>query len=419
MNNELNTILTGDWIEQLKTLPDNSVHCIVTSPPYWGLRDYGVTGQLGLESTPELYIAKMVEGFEQCRRVLRHDGTCWVNIGDSYWGGKGKSAQAWTTNHTDRNTINGSQHQITGMNETRPQDGKHENIKPKDLVGIPWMLAFALRSSGWWLRQEIIWHKPNPMPESCTDRCTKAHESIFLLTKSQHYYFDAEAIKEPVSENYAADKRPHGVLRQHFYENSKYVQAGMIEAGIGEFPTHERAEKRNKRSVWTVPSSPFSDAHFATFPEDLIVDCIQAGTSEYGCCPTCAAPWERITEKVGFKQFKNGHQNKARQIIIEQRGESSLNTSMHTRNGMDVLETTGWHPTCQCPPLEGDGSASAKPGGGIVLDPFFGAGTTGLVARKLHRNFIGIELNPKYIAMANKRLKKELGLFHPEIINNG
>ena len=166
-------ILEGNVLETLKDVPPCSVQCVVTSPPYYGLRDYGVDGQIGLEPSPEAYVETLVNVFREVRRVLKDDGTLWLNLGDSYWGGKGQSSQAWSTEHQDRDTLQKAQHQITGKGETRPTDGKHPVIKPKDLIGIPWMVAFALRADGWYLRQDIIWNKPNPMPESMTDRCTK------------------------------------------------------------------------------------------------------------------------------------------------------------------------------------------------------------------------------------------------------
>lgn len=292
----INTIIESECLEGLKTLPDNYVHCCVTSPPYWGLRDYGVDGQLGLESTPELFIEKMVQIFTEVKRVLRNDGTLWLNLSDSY-GGSGKGAA------THPKTIH---------------NFKSKKIKPKDLVGIPWMVAFALRNSGWYLRQDIIWSKPNPMPESVKDRCTKSHEYIFLLSKSSKYFYDYEAIKTKMncSEHDARTR----ISRKRF--PSKLINGIRgNNATISEFA--------NKRSVWTVTTKGYKDAHFATYPEKLIIDCIKAG------CPE----------------------------------------------------------------------------NGIVLDPFMGSGTTAIVARKLYRNYIGFELNPKYIEIAERRLEHELGMF--------
>ncbi len=237
-------ILHGDCLETLKTLDDQSVNCCVTSPPYFGLRDYGMGKQIGLENTPSEYVKKLVEVFKEVKRVLKDDGTLWLNLGDSYSGsGKGRNAdgshQEGGKQGTSRGTTQGS------LNKTIT------DLKPKNLIGIPWLVAFALQSDGWILRQDIIWHKPNPMPESVIDRCTKAHEYIFLLSKSQKYYFDSEAMQEPVS-------------------------------GKGNLAAVGARETRNKRSVWTVIAKPFKGAHFATFPEDLIRPCIMAGCPENG-----------------------------------------------------------------------------------------------------------------------------------------
>lgn len=369
-------LLIGDCREKLRELPDASVHCCVTSPPYYGLRDYGtadwqggddscdhkngtahqqqgatsvrqgrsnteaqrnenfrdtcgkcgatrIDRQLGLEPTSDEYVAGMVEVFREVRRVLRDDGTLWLNIGDSYAGGGGfspdsPSNQAGSKQTTHKGSIRGT---------IRPGNG----IKPKDLIGIPWMLAFALRADGWYLRQEIIWAKPNPMPESVRDRCTKAHEQIFLLSKSSRYYFDAEAIAEPGADilpngRPAPRARYGGLLPSEAKGGMHRSDASATQTGV---PRVVEAHIRNKRSVWTVATQPFSEAHFATYPPALIEPCILAG------CPV----------------------------------------------------------------------------GGTVLDPFAGAGTTGLVADRLNRNAILIELNPKYAALAERRMTDDAPLF--------
>lgn len=406
-------ILQGDCRDVLRTLADQSVHCCVTSPPYFGLRDYGtgqweggdpdcdhrsptmregrnedrptlagsvatnitqliraqhaacgkcgavkVDRQIGLERSPREFVETVVEVFAEVRRTLRDDGTVWLNLGDSYandgkWGGHtgGKHAKALHASPIGRNK-------------------KYTGLKPKDLIGIPWRVAFALQEDGWYLRQDIIWSKPNPMPESVRDRCTKAHEYLFLLTKSEKYFFDQQAILEPSSPNTHArlsqdvqnqmgsDRVPgkttgnmkavargswkgseftrgktakHQLDRSQSEESRKMAQPG---SGIKNNSSFDAAmaimpEKRNKRSVWTVATQPFSEAHFATFPPALIEPCILAG----------------------------------------------------------------------CPP------------GGTVLDPFFGAGTTGLVADRLQRNCIGIELNPDYEVIARRRIETDAGMF--------
>jgi DNA modification methylase len=307
----VNKIIQGDSLEILKTLPDESVDSMITSPPYWGLRDYGVAGQLGLEKTPEEYVVKMVEVFREVKRVLKKEGTCWLNLGDSYAGGGragNEGIQKW-------GGIEKSDERKYGKPQPIPT-----NLKPKDLVGIPWRVAFALQADGWWLRQDIIWHKPNPMPESVTDRCTKSHEYIFLLSKKANYYYDADAIKEPYTEQ--IDRWGGDYKRRAL--NEKHDVAEKANANSLARVRDMRPDKngRNKRSVWTVATKPYKEAHFATFPEDLIVPMVKAG------CP------------------KNG----------------------------------------------------------IICDPFMGAGTTAVVAKKLDRNYIGIELNPEYVKIAEARI---------------
>lgn len=340
-------IIQGDCIAGMRTLPDASVHCCVTSPPYWGLRDYGHDGQIGLEDTPEAYVARMVEVFSEVRRVLRDDGTCWVNLGDSYagsWGNQGRKE----TRGTQR-PINGPMMQRLKASPVHDieccmdedctcgagDDGiypdrktctgswvnSHPTLKAKDLVGIPWRVAFALQADGWWLRQDIIWHKPNPMPESVRDRCTKAHEYVFLLSKDQRYYFDSKAINEPLTRPGEGTRKTPAVFggRDKFSEAKKQSRLHSGNEYLG-----TKDGKRNKRSVWTIATKPYRGAHFAVMPPDLVEPCILAG------CPD----------------------------------------------------------------------------GGTVLDPFAGSGTTLAVAAKLGRNAIGCELNPSYIQLAEQRIKE-------------
>ena len=255
------TILIGDCLDVLKTLPDCSVHCCVTSPPYWGLRDYGVEGQFGMERTPEEYVAKMTAVFHEVWRVLRDDGTLWLNLGDSYFsdtkGSGGPSAKQ------DSNA--GSRYGNRHFERTN-------GLKPKDLIGIPWHVAFALQADGWYLRSDIIWHKPNPMPESVKDRPTKAHEYIFLLSKNARYYYDSDAIKEPLKHE-TASGIPFGGVKQSGGFNPTYS---------GNLYDASKLKGKNKRSVWTVTTKPYKGAHYATFPPDLIEPCILAGCSQGG-----------------------------------------------------------------------------------------------------------------------------------------
>lgn len=263
-------ILNGDCIEMMRTLKDQSINCCVTSPPYYGLRDYGHEGQIGLEETPEAFVQKLVEVFREVKRVLRDDGTLWLNLGDSYSGsGKGPAGNL------------GSKH-----NE-RHMEHKHiaiipDGLKPKDLIGIPWMVAFALRAAGWYLRQDIIWHKPNPMPESVQDRCTKAHEYIFLLSKSKQYYFNIEEMKEPCLES-SKERQRRGVS-----DKNKWVDGALgqtphsISQKRDNDPNREVSTTRNKRSVWSINTHSYEGAHFATYPPELIRPCILAGCPKGG-----------------------------------------------------------------------------------------------------------------------------------------
>lgn len=259
------SVITGDALTELKKLASGSVNCCVTSPPYFGLRDYGVDGQIGLEKTPDEYVAALVEIFREVKRVLRDDGTLWLNLGDSYAGSnKGVMANGSIVGGAKQRTSAGT------MLGNIAKAIKYDGIKPKDLIGIPWRVAFALQADGWYLRQDIIWHKPNPMPESVTDRCTKAHEYVFLLSKSARYYYDAEAIKEPIISPARTKEKNNG--------------ESAVDTKKRGFGTHcgTYSDGRNKRSVWTVPTKCYPEAHFATYPPELIIPCIKAGCPEGG-----------------------------------------------------------------------------------------------------------------------------------------
>jgi DNA modification methylase len=411
-------ILIGDVREQLRTLADNSVHCCVTSPPYWNLRDYGVEGQIGLEATPAEFIATMVDVFEEVRRVLRPDATCWINMGDSY-------ATSATSPHQSRAHLSGGDDLNPTFRPCVPL-----GLKAKDLCMMPHRLAIALQDAGWWVRQDICWSKPNPMPESVRDRCTKSHEYIFLLAKSAQYYYDAEAIKEPVvgdpdaprnrfdTKDYEVPgQKPqkrlargvgfgHGTdaeERQRKRVTAPAKDAGRDDqglrtaarfgggAGFRDDPD-SRPSTRNKRSVWTMATHSFAEAHFATFPPELPEICIKAGTSEAGHCPECGNRWVRVIERTP--------------MVI---AKTDRNDDRGTRTGTSGTmvspassATTGWAPTCAC---------SCDPVPDVVLDPFFGAGTSGLVADRLQRDCIGIELNLAYAEIARKRIQGDAPLF--------
>ena len=309
-------VINADCRDALRSEPAGSVHCCVTSPPYFGLRDYGVDGQIGMEQTPDEYVAEMVAVFREVRRVLRDDGTLWLNLGDSYarTGGADRKISSTGKVGLTLRTLD----QLPNRDQKAPA-----GLKNKDQIGIPWRVAFALQADGWYLRQDIIWHKPNPMPESVRDRCTKAHEYIFLLSKNERYHFDTEAMQEPATNRPPGNKRPTKAGREYADAEGEHHRTASNLHEIGARVT------RNRRSVWTVSTKPFKEAHFATFPPDLIEPCVLAG------CPV----------------------------------------------------------------------------GGVVLDPFGGAGTTGLVANRLGRDAILIEINAAYADMARERIRRDSPLF--------
>jgi DNA modification methylase len=419
----------GDALEVLRTMSDESVQCVVTSPPYWGLRDYGATGQLGLERTPAEYISKMVDVFREVRSVLRKDGTLWLNMGDCY------------ANDTKWGGTTGGKHAAGLHGEPVGRGKRNTGLKAKDLVGMPWELALALRDDGWWLRRDIIWYKKNPMPESVTDRPTTAHEYIFLLTRNDSYFYDAEAIKEDCTGE--AHSRGNGVnpkskatgpnSRQLVDRDPVHLAAKRSKQNESfSGAVNELVASRNKRSVWEVATQPFPEAHFATFPEELITPCILAGTSEKGCCIACEAPWERVIDNepdysnvpkawsedmgsnrtliTGYarQEYTGKHAESAKQAA----GRRVLaNVKAARDNGGDhdnpfpPKRTLGWTPSCKC---EGPQQTQAC----VVLDPFCGSGTTGVVALRYQRNFVGIELNPTYALMAERRILGDRPLFN-------
>ena len=302
------TMLTGNCLTVLETLPAQSVHCCVTSPPYFNLRDYGVMEQIGIEQTPRLYTDALVEVFRKVRRVLSDDGTLWLNLGDSF---------------------------------SKPGDG----CRAKNLLGVPWRVALALQDDGWYLRSDIIWQKPAPMPESVSDRPTRAHEYIFLLTKSERYFYDAEAIKEP------SVMKPQN--RNTKREDHPKGDSGRALHRRPEGGAHY--EMRNRRSVWTINTETYKGAHFATMPSELAEICILAGTCETGHCAKCGKRQRRLPD------------------------------------------STGWHSECAC-------NVEMQPD--VVLDPFGGTGTTGIIANRLGRKSILIELNPEYVSLAENRIEE-------------
>lgn len=381
-------IIRGDALSGLAEIEDGSVHCVVTSPPYFGLRSYlpddhpDKAKEIGLEKTPEEYIANLVAVFREVRRVLRKDGVLFVNIADSYnaAGRVGHGTRIGFKQGTNKASANGA-------DVCRPSVA---SLKEKDLIGIPWLLAFALRADGWYLRGDYIWKKDSCMPESVRDRCTKQHEYVFHLTKSASYFWDQEAIKEPAI---SGDGRaPHGKGQESIGGRPASGSRGVNVGGT--------IESRNRRSVWTINPSGFSDAHFATMPPELAEICIKAGSSQKGCCSKCGAPWERETvrhELVHDADVRDGRKDLHGPTYSRHRTKIPGGQSLV--GGTNV--TTGWTPSCSC-----DG-AEVVPC--LVLDPFSGAGTTALVADRLQRNAIGIELHPDYPDMSEKRISGDRG----------
>ena len=490
----------GDCRDVLRSLPAQSVHTCVTSPPYFGLRDYGADRQIGLEPTPDEFVAALVEVFREVRRVLRDDGTVWLNLGDSYGsGGQGGGIGSSTLGPPGQQ--GGAWHERT-FDPRRYEGQRSTGCKPKDLLGIPWMVAFALRADGWYLRSDIIWSKPNPMPESVTDRPTKSHEYVFLLSKSAKYHYDADAIREPHDRikkyGFAAD----GLL-PHEREgraderprDSALIADGTMHGGGG-FRSALNPAGRNKRSVWTVATQPYAGAHFATFPPKLIEPCVLAGAPERAC-GECGAPWVRVVEiesrpnwqgngsqkhdgtyyrenigggvgndrrerrDLGFEPscshgdgnallagldmdmtrtqarravelarqagLTRAHIDAIRACGVGDAGKAQVTQDGYGKNDpavqalADEAKTAlgGYHRefllarrTPGAPQASCNHDANTKPG--VVLDPFAGAGTTGLVALQHGREFVGIELNPEYAQMARDRIETAVRLgFRP------
>jgi DNA modification methylase len=347
--------------------------------------------QLGLEKTPEEYVQHLVEVFREVKRVLRDDGTLWLNLGDCYYGSWGNSG----SREGGQREVSTDKLDRTAWEDHTERPGssfRHELLKPKDLVGIPWAVAFALQADGWYLRSDIIWNKPNPMPESVTDRPTKSHEYIFLLVKSPRYFYDQEAIREKVSD--ASVERWRGDLRPHNPAHGDSEQSVRGEQSLG-----TPSAGRNKRSVWTMNTKPYAEAHFATFPPELPETCIKAGTSQKGCCPKCGAPWERVIERDNPSLWSKGDDWRGWPTDGPNTNTTNPQTSksLHRQKGgvYPSGKFLGWQPTCECGELETIPC--------IVLDPFAGSGTTGMVAKKLGRSAILIELNPIYIDMVGIR----------------
>lgn len=449
----------GDCRASLRTMAAAGlkVQMCVTSPPYFGLRDYGHEGQRGQEATPDEFIAALVEDFRVVRDVLADDGTLWINIGDSYAGSGrgghiGNSTLEGGKKHQAACAVKRTRDDISNMqrNNAPAAKGKRQiggPLKEKDLIGIPWMLAFALRADGWYLRQDIIWHKPNPMPESVTDRCTKAHEYLFLLSKSANYYYDHEAVKEAAvcGANPPGNVAPHkgagdggkddlhrtrGGLAKYASKVRESAQKGAFSgkteamASTGQNAFRAVTDTRNRRSVWTIATKPYAGAHFAVFPEKLVEPCILAGTSERGHCPLCNARWARVTGRAcaacgnlvptqakscdgcgHVNDWKDGRNISTAHVATDWstpgKGTPRLPGGFTNRT-IDA----GWAPTCAC---------GCDPVPDVVLDPFMGSGTTGAVAVTNGRHYVGCELNHKYKPLQDQRIAHALAMLNAPI----
>jgi DNA modification methylase len=384
-------------------LADQSVQCVVTSPPYWGLRDYGIGGQLGLEPTPEEYVANMVAVFREVWRVLRDDGTLWLNLGDSYagsWGNYGARNGEQRSRIAERWHRPGYEDPRQGW-EGLPPTANVPGCKPKDLVGIPWRVAFALQADGWYLRSDIIWSKPNPMPESVTDRPTKSHEYVFLLTKQARYYYDGEAVREGFADERMGNPGAYNWSYANDPESGKGVRGSggpSVKLQSEGWNADGAKSGRNRRTVWTIATQPYSGAHFATFPEALVEPCLLAGTSERGCCPVCGKAWKRVVEKSQTEDMRwSDNGGRARANVP---GQETSETSVFRTGKWNVSNTTGWLPACE---------HDAAPVPCVVFDPFSGSGTVGVVAQRHGRRFVGLELSMPYIRLAQERIAKANG----------
>lgn len=451
MTPTLNTIHQGDALTVLRTWPDAFVNCVVTSPPYWGLRDYGVAGQLGMEKSPDEYVARMVEIFREVKRVLRDDGSLWLNIGDTFCNAKGAAKNPG--GRVGPGACFHSTHKEAGVVPLRRPnitEARGWGLKSGDLVGIPWRLAFALQADGWWIRMDNIWAKRNPMPESvngwrwekhrvkvgaaprefkgherpqgardgvdgkafassaewrdcpgcptCSPnggvvlrrgswRCTKAHEYLFHLTKSATYYGDGVAAAEK-STLHVADWNADGTPKRPGFKRG---EGAAKNPDPGKEPFRKIAAMRNRRSVWSLSSAPFGGAHFATFPPALVRPCILSSTPEK-CCSVCGAPWARVAKS---QRGTDGRADPGERLY-DHRGR--LGHQAKAPSGLMVQhDTIGWRPTCGCL------STETRPA--VVLDPFMGAGTTACEAHWLKRDWLGIELKPEYIRLAIDRLR--------------
>lgn len=428
----MTTLHAGDALTVLRTLASESVQLCCTSPPYFALRDYSVKGQIGLEESPELHIEALVNVFREVKRVLRNDGTFWLNYGDCFWGGKGKSGYELPHEAEARRKTGATMQRaqnVPGYRDMRPTDGKHAIFKPKDLCLMPFRLAMALQADGWVLRSVCPWVKRNPLPESAKDRPSSAVEYIFLLAKRPTYFYDGDAVRvEPLEQSVERSRHRYPAENKGNGRGALRTDGGTIAAnGFTDYHLHPAGRNR-RNSDWffeswqgmdtdedgnplafVVNPQAFAGSHFATFPPKLVEPMVKAGTSEKGCCSECGAPWRRVVanhvpvlgvdipEATRHKnQGASSAHSKTSAIRVSHSGNWSKFKAEHP------TETLRWEPSCPH-------DAPVKPC--VVLDPFAGAGTTLLVADRLGRDGVGIELNPDYLAMARERLRADSPLF--------
>lgn len=378
----INTLLCGDALTLLKTLPDNAVQCCITSPPYYLLRSYLPDNhpdkplEIGLEETPAAYVARLVEVFHEVKRVLRPDGTLWLNIGDTF------------ANDTKYGGHPSGKHQAKLHDMIRPR--RYTGLPAKSLIGIPWRLAFALQEDGWLLRSDVIWAKANPLPESVTDRPSRAHEYLFLFVKQPHYYYDADAIREPLAPRTATT---YG-SRHHSQGNDALGKVKSDNWGRTVAVRRPKLSEdgdiagANKRSVWWIGSEPFAGFHYAVMPTRLVEPCVLAGSSPFAC-GSCNAPWQRVTKRDPMKTRPGPKAGSYGSRTTDGISGTLLTPARST--------TIGWQPTCMCPDTTGIGQS-------VILDPFCGVGTVALMAARHGRAYLGIDLNADYLTLARQRL---------------
>jgi DNA modification methylase len=378
---------------------DKLVQCVVTSPPYYGLRDYGINGQLGLEPTLQEYIDNTVLWAREVRRVLRDDGTFWLNMGDSYAGSGGAGGDYNEGGLKEGQPRYKSPYKVThGYKDGRTNRDKRmgignaEGLKPKDLMMVPHRVAIALQSDGWWVRSDIVWHKPNPMPGSVTDGPTKSHEYVFLLTKSKRYYYDADAVRDE-STGKAGNRKEFRGGGDYTTQGGNIARNGKSRRGNRTPGNDGVPAARNKRSVWTITTKPYPGAHFATFAPEIPEICIKAGTSEKGVCPVCGNGWVRETRKETTFEGGSGKAGKSPDEIDGKWGEDRYGKNI-LLGPVNKIETIGWKPNC---------NHNEEPVPALVLDPFAGSGTTIMVANALGRKGIGIDLSWNYLQLARER----------------